>query len=88
MIAESLDLSLNGTFRYLALCLLIDLLALLVKGILLGIVVIPSSLAFSISTIRSSPNRQFMNRLSGSMTKSATNVARFSRKKESQMPNR
>ena len=41
-----------------------------------------------ISTINSRPSRQFMNRLSGSMTNSATKVARFSRKNDSQMPNR
>ena len=41
-----------------------------------------------ISTISSRPSRQFMNRLSGSMMNSATKVARFSRKNDSQMPNR
>ena len=41
-----------------------------------------------ISTISSRPSRQFMNRLSGSMMKRATKVARFSRKNDSQMPNR
>ena len=41
-----------------------------------------------IRTISSRPSRQFMNMLSGSMTNRATKVARFSRKKDSQMPNR
>ena len=41
-----------------------------------------------ISTSSSRPSRQFMNMLSGNMTNSATRVARFSRKKDSQIPNR
>ena len=41
-----------------------------------------------IRTTSSTPSRQFMNRLSGSMMNRATKVARFSRKNDSQMPNR